>query len=287
MTRRLLQRRGVALIVVLWTILVLATVTAAASSAARGSADVASAVRASSVARAMAESGIMASSMRIDRTLAGSTRDTVARDAFLLSLDANNATAFDADTLGDGIFATTIVDVSARLDVNSAGRDGWYLLLKQFTTDAEARAAADAIDARVRGLVPAIGSQESRALDSLRSRDSLVASLLGRGGESGSDRTQQRIESLDALLEIDGLNAALLERVAPLLTVDGNGQVNRRAASPQVLAAASGSLVDRPSRILIISRGWMRGSAITREIEAVYDVASDGLRLVRWREQER
>lgn len=280
-------RHGVALIVVLWTILLLATVTAAASSAARGSAAVAGAVRASSVARAMAESGIVASSARIDRALTGSGPDTLARDAFLLALDANNDAPFDSDTLGDGVFATTIVDVSARLDVNGAGRDGWFLLLRQFTNEGEARSVSDAIEGYIRGVEPEIGSSASRALDTARARDSLVAALLGRGSAPGGDRSRRRIESLDELQAIAGVNSELLERVAPLLTVDGDGNVNRRAAAPQVIAAASGSLVDRPSRILIVSRGWLRASPLTREIEAVYDVAFDGLRLVRWREQER
>ena len=285
------NHRGVALIVVLWTILVLATVTAAASSAARGSADIASALRASSVARAMAESGIVASSSRIDRVLSTSTRDTLARAAFLqtlgaLSLGTDDGTAFDADTLGDGVFATTIVDVSARLDVNAAGREGWYLLLKQFTNDAEAQAAADRIDGHIRGVQPPVGSAQSRELDADLARDSLVASLLGRSGTVGAG-SRRAIETLDQLLEIDGVSAELLARVSPYLTVDGDGNVNRNAATPQVIAAASGSLVDRPSRILIVSRGWMLGGVITREIEAVYDVAADGLRLVRWREQER
>lgn len=285
--RRDRTRRGVALIVVLWTIVVLATVTAAASSAARGSADVAFALRASSVSRAMAESGIVASSARIDRLLSTRMQDTLAREAFLQSLGTNTGAAFDADTLGDGVFSTTIVDVSARLDVHAAGREGWYLLLEQFTNDAEARAAADRIDAHIRGLQPPIGSAESREQDADRARDSLVASLLGRGSAAAGGGSRRTFETLDQLLEVDGVSDELLLRVSPYLTVDGDGNVNRRAAPPQVIAAASGSLVDRPSRILIISRGWMRGGAITREIEAVYDVAADGLRLVRWREQER
>ena len=177
--------------------------------------------------------------------------------------------------------------MSARLDVNAAGREGWYLLLKQFTNNTEAQSTADRIDARIRGVQPEIGSAASRELDVERARDSLVASLLGRGSLAGGPASRRAFESLDELLEVDGVSAALLARVSPYLTVDGDGNVNRRAAAPQVIAAASGSLVDRPSRILIISRGWMRGGAITREIEAVYDVAADGLRLVRWREQER
>ncbi len=216
----MIARRGVALIVVLWAILLLATVTAAASSAARGSADVTSSIRAASIASAMAESGILASSTRLERTLTEFQGDSLARDAWLATVAA--------------------------------------------------------------------GSAEARDADILRARDSLVASLLGRPIDASNGPAARRaIESLDELADIPGVDVVLIERVAELLTVDGDGNVNRSAAPRSVLAAASGSLVDRPTRLLVISRGWMRGSSLTRQIEAVYDLSGDELRLVRWREHER
>lgn len=280
--------RGVALIVVLFAILLLATVTAAASSAARSSASVTIAVRAASVSKAMSESGVLAASTLVERALGRIGNDTSARARYLAEITSEGGEPFVADTLGDGAFSVVVVDVGARLDVNRAGREGWYLLLRAFTSDGEAGRAADAIDAWARGARPAPGSEDARALDALQSRDSLVAALLGRSAPpaSGSDRVSA-FETLDGLLEVPGIDAALLARVAPFLTVDGDGSVNRRSASPAVLAAASGSLVDTPTRLLIVSRGWMRGQPLTREIEAVYDLAPDGLRVVRWRERER
>ncbi|MEO7521226.1 MAG: hypothetical protein ABIW79_05365, partial [Gemmatimonas sp.] len=233
------QRRGVALLVVLWTIMLLASVAAIASSAARGSADIASARRAGVIARAMAESGIALATARIDDVLRGAA-DSSRKDAFLDALDhdAVQGVALAADTLGDGVFAVTAVDVSARLDVNSAGPDGWYLFLRQFTSEVEARAVTARIDERVRGTT---SRRADRAADAERmSRDSLVAALLGRDVSPSSRR---RFETLDDLLDIPGIDVGLLERVSPMLTVDGNGTLNRRAATPEVLAAASGSLV--------------------------------------------
>ena len=279
-----IRRRGVALLVVLWTIALLATITAVSSSAARRSADIAGARRAGSVARSMAESGIAVASARIDAALGAAASDTGARGEYLDGLEpAASTRAFAADTLHDGVFAVTVVDVSARLDVNSAGREGWYLLLRRFTGDGNARAVAARIDARVRGLDDRAEAGRN-ATDADAARDSLVASLLGR---DVAERRSGTIETLDDLLEIPGVDAQLLGRVAPFLTVDGNGFVNRRGASPAVLAAASGSLVDHPVRLLLVSRGWMRGHPLTREIEAVYDVTGDELRLVRWRERDR
>lgn len=279
-----------ALLVVLWTILLLTTITAVASSAAHSSADVAAARRAGSIARAMAESGIAAATARVDAILRLPPRDSLARFAALAGLEpaARRGLALASDTIGDGTFAVTVVDVSARLDVNEAGVDGWHRLLRNWTNDADARRIAVAIDARVRG-EEGRGTNElrgdSRTLrEQERSRDSLVAALLGRSTEPLRRRP---FESLDDLLEVPGIEPALLERAAPFLTVDGNGTVNREAAPREVLDAAAGSHVEHPVRLLLISRGWMVGHPLTREIEAVYDIADDGLRLVRWRERDR
>ncbi len=276
------ERRGVALLVVLWTVAVLATVTAVASSAARSSAAIAANRRAMATARAMAESGIVAATVMVNDSLRAFATDTLARDAFLARLEprADNANALVEDTLDDGSFAVTVVDVSARLDVNNAGTEGLLRLFRTVTSEDEARAAALAIDARVRGDgMPADSMSNVRV-----QRDSLSAELLGRAVTVGIRRP---FESLDELLVVPNVSSQLLSRIASSLTVDGDGRVNRRAASAEVLAAASGSLVERPSRLLFIARGWERGHLLTREIQAVYDLADDGLRLVRWREQDR
>ena len=108
--------------------------------------------------------------------------------------------------------------------------------------------------------------------------------MLGREASPGRRRP---FESLDELRELPGADVNMLAQVAEFLTVDGDGSINRRAAPPEVLASATGSLVDSPTRLLLIARGWQRGHPLTRQIEAVYDVADDGLRLVRWREHDR
>jgi hypothetical protein len=91
----------------------------------------------------------------------------------------------------------------------------------------------------------------------------------------------------ETLVEFLRTQPAWLDALADELTVDGDGRVNRRAASPRVRAAATGALIDRPSRLLVISRGWQVGRVLTREIQAVFEVSGSELRLVRWREQDR
>lgn len=273
-------RRGVALIVVLWSVVLLATVTAIASGAARTSAAVAANARAQSTARAMAESGIIAARVLIDDSLRIFAADATRREDFLARLEPVTADArpLRQDTLADGVFAVTVVDVSARLDVNNTSADGLARLFALATSPAEARSLAERLEAIVRG------ERSTPVDDRLRARDSLEASLLGR---EVRPRQRRPFESLDALREVPGVDAAVLAQVAPFLTVDGDGSINRRAAPPEVLAAATGSLVDSPSRLLLIARGWQRGHPLSRQIEAVYDVADDGLHLVRWREHDR
>ncbi len=272
-------RRGVALVVVLWTIALLATVTAVASSGSRTSASIARNVRAQATARALAESGILAASVLIDDSLRVLANDAAARDNFLSRLEpiTGPSVTLVQDTLGDGVFAVTVVDVSARLDVNLAGVDGLTRLFSFAGSPATARVMAERIDAAARG----VGETVTDAR--LQARDSLAAVLLGR--EDGPLR-RRPFETLDQLRDIAGLDLALLTRAAPWLTVDGDGKINRRAASREVRAAASGSLTDAPSRVLLISRGWEIGHPLSRQIEAVYDVSESGLRLVRWRERE-
>ena len=284
-------RSGVALIVVLWTIVLMASITAVASSAARSSARVATNTRATVLARTMAENGIVAATSLVDDSLAAFAGDSAHRDAFFAALTSSALTTnpLVQDSLGDGVYTAAIVDVSARLDVNYAGVDGMTTLLRTVTSEGEARQLAMLIDARVRGesVNRARTGREfiaNRNFAANASRDSLTAVLLGRTARPG---VRHPFQSLDELLEIPGLDEALLARVAPMLTVDGDGRINRRSAPAVVLAAAAGSLVNRPTRFLVIARGWQRGQALTREIQAVYEIADDGLRLVRWREQGR
>ena len=92
-------------------------------------------------------------------------------------------------------------------------------------------------------------------------------------------------ETLDELTEIPGLDEKLLQQIVPFFTVDGDAMVNEHSAPSMVVAAASGTLTNAPTRLLVIARGWQLGHALTHEIQSVYDVTPTGLVLVRWRER--
>jgi hypothetical protein len=93
------------------------------------------------------------------------------------------------------------------------------------------------------------------------------------------------VASVAALRDVANIPRALLEHAARYLTVDGDGTINRGAASDTVLAFATGGLRDEPSRITIVSRGWLDGDALTHESEAVDDVSGPTVTLIRWRER--
>ncbi len=276
-------RRGAALVVALVTIAVLASVTAIASSQARRAASVVDNRRSQITARAMAESGVLAARAQLESSLRDAGADSARVDRVFDALTAGNAATVQ-DTVGDGVFATAVVDVSARLDVNTAGADGLQQLFATVAPPSEARRVAEAIEAHVRGDAVQTTSASREAMQQRRQRDSVAAVLLGR---EETPRAMQPFTSLDELLTVPGMQAAWLDALAADLTVDGDGSVNRRTASRRVLAAAAGTLVDRPSRLLVISRGWRRDHVLTREIQAVFDVNRTELRLVRWREQDR
>jgi hypothetical protein len=92
--------------------------------------------------------------------------------------------------------------------------------------------------------------------------------------------------SLDEVAAVPGVGRALIGASAQWLTVDGDGQINRATASPVVIGVARGSLIDEPSRVLLIARGWQRGHPLTHEVQAVYAVQGNQLAFVRWRERD-
>jgi general secretion pathway protein K len=259
-------RRGVALVLVLWLVVVLGTIAAGVVMATRTSTALASNARAQAVARYAAESGIEATVAAIEDSLLA-TPDTRAQQDFLNVLEEESAVG-DSVALGDARFAVVIIDPSARLDVNAAPVENLTRLFAHFTDAGRASDIARAIRQRIeRGA-------ESTASDA----------VFQRAGEL-TVRTVYPLRTLDELRTIEGIDQGVLQLAAPYMTVDGDGTINQRAASDTVLEAAFGELRDAPSRLVLVSRGWMRGHPLTREIQAVYAISNERLVLVHWRER--
>ncbi|MGQ0648791.1 MAG: hypothetical protein ACT4P7_14630 [Gemmatimonadaceae bacterium] len=256
-------RRGVALVLVLWIVVILGALGAAVTGAARTSAGLAANARAGAVARSAAESGIEATISDIEQGLASVT-DSVSRAAFLNALEGSPR---DSVALGQGRVAVAISDPSARLDVNAAPAANLAMLLSHFTDGARASETARAIRAFIeRAATP---------------RDARLTAL-----SNESPRFVTPLRSLEELRRIPAVDLAAVEQAAPYLTIDGDGTVNRRTASDTVLAAAFGEERDEPSRLLIVARGWQFGSLLTHEVQAVFAVSGISLVLIHWRERQ-
>lgn len=251
-------RRGVVLMLVLWLIVALGAISAGVVHAARISAGIAANARAEVVGRAAAASGIEATVSAIDDTLARLGTLDERRDWLnALVLRA----AVDSTVLGDGRFAVTVVDASARLDVNAADEASLQRFFSQFTDPAQAAQIARAIRFR-------IDSASGGA-----ARGPLVAA--------------NPLRSLDELHDAALVPDRILTRAVQYLTVDGDGTINQRTASDTVLAAATGELRDEPARLLLISRGWVPAHPATSEIQAVYAISGNRLVFSHWRERVR
>ena len=251
MTQRRGARRGVALMLVLWMIVILGGVAAAVTNSSRLTADVTSNARARTIARYAAESGIVAAVATLQHQLETAGDDQVKRRAVLNDAERalQDVAAFE---LGDASVRTVMVDVSARIDVNAATEEVLAALL-------------------VRAGHAAVAANTARAIRRH------IDSIPGRA---------QLLQSLDDVAALPGVSATAIASAATWLTVDGDGQVNRATAAAEVLGVARGSLVDEPTRIVFIARGWQRGHPLTHEVQAVYAVQGNQLAFVRWRERD-
>jgi type II secretory pathway component PulK len=259
------RRRGFALMLVLWLIVVLGTIAATIVLGTREAAALSGNARARVVGRYAAESGVAVATGAIEAALAARA-DTTERQRYLNHLDTALPRQGEI-VLGDATFSVTVVDVSARLDVNNTDEQALARFFAQFDPTAAAGTAA-----AIR-----------RHID----RDAVTAMAGSQSHSGGSTLVAARMfRSLDELEHVPGVSLGLIRAAAPYLTVDGDGKINRATASDTVMIAAGGSVQDEPSRLLVVSRGWLRGHSLTHEIQAVYAIIGNQLTLVRWTERD-
>lgn len=252
---------------VLWLVVALGVIGSGVVRGARASSAISTNVRARLAARLAAESGLEAFVAAAEDTLAAMA-DTAARHDWLNALQARSAVS-DSVILGDARFAVVVVDVNARLDVNAATE----LALRAFFSRFTDLAGAGDIARAIRSFIESGGAARP---------EDLRAAL----DPSGAVHTVRLIRSLEELRTRRLVPQPLLERAAPYLTVDGDGTINRRTASDTVLVAATGELREEPTRLLLVSRGWLGGHPLTHEIQAVYAIEGNRLVLSHWRERD-
>jgi Type II secretion system (T2SS), protein K len=236
---------------VLWVIVILGGVAAAVTAGTRTASSVTANLRARTVARYAAESGITAAVSMLQRRMDAAGVD-VAKRRLMLNDPASALGDAAALSMGDARVRVIMIDVSARIDLNSASEETLVALFSRAGSTATASEAARAI---------------RRHIEAVPGRAQLLLSL-------------------EEAAAIPGVGERLISSAAQWLTIDGDGQVNRATAPPVVLGVARGNLIDEPSRITLIARGWQLGHPLTHEIQAVYAVQGNQLAFVRWRERD-
>lgn len=302
------DRRGVALMLVLWLIVVLGAVATAIAAASHAGSTLALNLRARATARYGAESGIVAATARLERLLA----DAASPDAMARTFQDvdRHFTDMREVPLGDARFGVAVVDLNARIDLNRSDARTLHDLFAQFTDDARAERAVAVLE-------------DWKDADDFTRPGGAEAVDYARAGSPYVPRNAP-LDRLDDLANMLGIGDSLAAAGAPYLTVDGDGMVNVNSAPEPVLAALGGmgaagarALIARregetfaspdavrdllltagagaafahiavaPSRLLVVSRGWLAGHPLTHEVQAVYGVAGSRLYLLGWRERD-
>jgi len=270
------DRRGVALIFVLWLLVLLGVIVAEVVSQARMESEILSSLRSRTVARYSAESGILAATVRIEELL-DSARSLPERITTFRDLSTRLAGLNDV-ALGSGRFGVAVVDLNARIDLNRADAATLEGLFRQFTTDKRAERAVALLK-----LAPLHRLGELTDIEGID--DSLALAVA----------PYVTVWS-DGLVNINSAPEPVLAALPGFSGTVARSVVRRRDTGELVLrpdpvpsqAGAIGlaALAVLPSRLLIVSRGWQDGHPLTHEIQAVYDVLGARLTLLAWQERD-
>jgi type II secretory pathway component PulK len=270
----------VALIFVLWILVVLGLAVGELVVRARTESHMVATLKSRAVAQYAAESGVLATLTAL-QTLVDSAPQPIALAARTRHLDTLGRHVAEHQAAGASQFAVAVLDLNARLDLAHTDSVTLRALFAEF--------------------VPS-----ERAAD-------LVGTL-----------RRTPVTRFGELARISGSSDALALAVAPYVTVGSDGMIDVNAAPEAVLAALPGVgpakaqafvarrdagelftsidafrppqggvspegilLTIAPTRLMIVSRGWQRGSPLTHEIQAVYLVLGGRLTLQSWEERDR
>ncbi|NIR44006.1 MAG: general secretion pathway protein GspK [Gemmatimonadetes bacterium] len=293
------ERRGVALMLVLWLIVVVGAVAASVVTLSRRTTDQVATIRSRTVARYAAESGVAAASVQLER-MYREARTPEERATVFARFQARLDRA-GAQALGTARYQLAAADLNARIDLNRSDRAMLLGLFAHFFGPREAERLAE-------------------ALRDWTDSDEVPSPYGGEAPEylqAGSPfyPPNRPLLRLDELTRILGFTDSIADVLAPYITIHGDGRVNVNSAPFPVLAAvpelgASGAelLVGRrergeffgslfavrdvmfhdrpgqsfqpghlttlPTRILIVSRGWEDGAPLTHEIQAVFELGA-------------
>lgn len=311
------ERRGVALMLVLWVVIVLSAIAIGVAAMARMQTRSVEGLRVRAVARYVAESGVVATTARLRGRLRDA-RPAEGRELVFASLEEEIA-RWGERQLGAARYQVAIADLNARIDLNNSDEDILLTLFEQFVSADKAAELVDALE-------------DWKDEDDDPRPEGAEAADYARAGSPFTPPNAPLLR-LDELTRIDGFSDSIARALAPYVTVWGSGLVNANTAPQQVLLALpelgpAGAeailaarrrgqpvtsvvatlqdlrrrgvtgfvrgvrLITLPERVLVVSRGWVEGSPLTHEVQAVIEIeeysGAEGprLRLVHWMERD-
>jgi general secretion pathway protein K len=294
-------------VLVLWLMVLLGAVAASVVATTRTQSNALVNARARVVARYAAESGLVAGTTLLERRLAGAY--TAEQQLVALTDIERELAGLREVTLGNAHFGVAVVNLNARLDLNEAEPATLIGLFSRFVPLSNARAVVDAL-------------QDWRDPDDLVRPFGAEKEAYDRAG-SPFVPSNAPLRRPEELRRVRGVTDSLAAAIAPYVTVDGDMSIDVNSASETVLAAIPGigpagarTIVSRrrqggvfesvsevqsllgatespvlrlavtPSRVLLVSRGWLAGHPLTHEIQAVYALVGQQLLLRSWRERD-
>jgi general secretion pathway protein K len=223
--------------------------------------------------------------------------------------------------VGAARFTIAVADLNARLDLNSVDEGTLHNFFRQFTTASKTDAVVDAIEdwadedsvtrphgaevqdyarahsryvprngplqhvedlVRIRGVTPALALAVAP-----------YVTVWGDGLVNINSAPEQVLAALPGMSRSMARSVVMRRRSGEVFTTADAVQMQQTPGEPPsepgVPATATGAVMPisfMPSRILLISRGWLRGHPLTHEIQAVYGVAGQKLVLQAWQERD-
>jgi general secretion pathway protein K len=243
------MRRGMALVMVLWTIAVLSALAMATSLSFREIAGIDGMDRDRTKADALIEAGVEAAGFSVaklgDRPLHA--------HAVTLSFPS-------------GVIELRLSDEGGRININKAPAKVLAALFRSAGATANAELLAKAIDAR----------RESDAAAQSANRTQVNSNTPTAAPLNGSQNDILSFSDVEQLSQIQDISDALLEAIAPMITVYGDDKVNVITAPPDVLSALPGMTDTLRQEIIAAREG---GAENNGQIQAMLGAAFDAIRV--------
>lgn len=277
----MVKRPGVALIFVLWVLVVLGLAIGELVARVRAEAESVTALKARAVAQYAAESGVLATTVALQRMLDSATGPADVTTA-IRHLDTLGRVA-PRLLEGEAHCAVAVVDLNARLDLVHSDTAALQGLFAQFVSAGRAAGIVHALQespvTRFPELARIPGADDAFAL--------AVAPYVTVGSDGFVNVNTAPEPVLAALPGVGPAKAQAIiaqRESGPLTSTDA---FRPAAGSAQSVSAEGIRLTIVPTRLMIVSRGWEHGSPVTHEIQAVYVMLGGRLTLQSWEERDR